>query len=93
MKTSLTMAVLFCCCSLAGCGGPISRTTPQWDVRFGDATRAAFAQQVINPDAGRDTRPVTGLDGQAAAAAQKRYQNSFAEPPVPPVFTIGIGSK
>ncbi|QBE63568.1 hypothetical protein [Pseudoduganella lutea] len=91
MKTSLTLAVI--CCALAGCGEAILRTTPQWDARFGDATRAAFARQVIHPDAGRDARPVNGLDGQAAAAAQKRYQNSFAEPPAPPVFTIGIGSK
>ena len=77
---------------LAGCGDPILRTTPQWDARFGDATRAAFAQQVINPAAAADTRPATGMDGQSAAAAQQRYQKSFVDPPpVPSVFTIGVG--
>ncbi|QGZ40632.1 hypothetical protein IP92_03518 [Pseudoduganella flava] len=77
---------------LAGCGNPIQRTTPHWDARFGDATRAAFAQQVINPAAAADPRPVTGTDGQSAAAAQQRYQKSYTDPaPVQGSFTIGIG--
>jgi hypothetical protein len=75
---------------LAGCA--VSRTTPRWDARFGDATRAAFAQQVINPAAAADTRPVTGTDGQSAAAAQQRYQKTYIDPPpVQNSFTIGIG--
>jgi hypothetical protein len=75
---------------LAGCA--VSRTTPRWDARFGDATRTAFAQQVINPAAAADTRPVTGTDGQSAAAAQQRYQKSYTDPvPLQGAFTIGIG--
>lgn len=89
MKTTLIMATMMC--ALSGCGEAILRTTPQWDARFGDATRAAFAQQVLNPGARRDTRPVNGLDGQSAAAAQLRYQKSFAAPaPAQSVFTIGV---
>ncbi|MBB3223780.1 hypothetical protein [Pseudoduganella umbonata] len=89
MKTLLIMATMVC--ALTGCGEAIMRTTPQWDARFGDATRAAFAQQVIHPGAGRDNRPVNGLDGHSAAAAQQRYQKSFAEPaPAQSVFTIGV---
>jgi len=76
---------------LAGCGTSALQTTPRWDARFGDATRALFAQQVLNPAAARDTRPVTGIDGHAAAASQQRYQKSFMEPPPPAnVFTIGV---
>lgn len=89
MKTFLITATMVG--ALSGCGEAIMRTTPQWDARFGDATRAAFAQQVIHPDAGRDNRPVNGLDGHSAAAAQQRYQKSFAEPPpAQSVFTIGV---
>lgn len=89
MKTSLIMATMIC--ALSGCGEAILRTTPQWDVRFGDATRAAFAKQVMNPNAGRDNRPANGLDGQSAAAAQQRYQKSFDAPqPAQSVFTIGV---
>lgn len=87
MKTSLIMATMLCV--LSGCAN--MRTTPQWDARFGDATRAAFAQQVIDPAAGRINRPVNGQDGQSAAAAQQNYQKSFAAPPpAQSVFTIGV---
>ncbi|WBS03284.1 hypothetical protein OU994_02945 [Pseudoduganella sp. SL102] len=89
MKTSLLMATMLA--ALSGCGEAIVRTTPQWDARFGDATRAAFARQVIDPGAGRDNRPANGLDGHSAAAAQQRYQKSFAAPqPAQSVFTIGV---
>lgn len=76
---------------VAGCGATASHTTPQYDARFGVAVRAAFAQQVMHPEAARDTRPVMGADGQSAAAAQQRYQKSFTEPPpAASVFTIGV---
>jgi hypothetical protein len=74
--------------ALGGCAG--SRTA-QWDSRFGDATRAAFAQQVLDPDAARHAPPEGNTDGQIAAAAQQRYQKSYTEPPPPgSVFTIGV---
>jgi hypothetical protein len=76
-------------CAVAGCAG--AGTTPRWDARFGDATRAAFAQQILHPEAARDTRPVTGADGQSAAAVQDRYLKSFSEaPPAQSPFTIGV---
>jgi hypothetical protein len=78
--------------ALAGCGEPILRTTPDWDARFGVATRTAFARQVINPAGAADTRPADGADGAAVLAAEQRYQKSFAEPPVAAqgAFTIGV---
>ena len=79
--------VVLLACLNAGC---VSRT-PRWDARFGDATRAAFAQQILHPEAARDGRPVSGIDGQAAVTAQQRYQKSFSEPPPPAsVFTSGV---
>lgn len=76
---------------LAGCATSTLHTTPRWDARFGEATRTLFAQQVLHPAAATDARPVDGIDGQAAAATQLRYQKSFAEPPAPAnVFTIGV---
>lgn len=79
---------------LAGTGcRAVPTTTPQWDDRFGDATRTAFARQVRDPDAARRHSTVDGIDGASAAAAQQRYQKSFAEKPDPaPAFTIGLGS-
>ncbi|AVR98957.1 hypothetical protein [Pseudoduganella armeniaca] len=80
-----TLALLAC----AGCAA-LPSTTPQWDARFGAATRAAFAQQVLNPDAARAHVTVDGIDGASAAQAQQRYRKSFAEPPAPATFTIGV---
>lgn len=67
-------------------------TTPQWDATFGETVRTAVAQQTLNPDASRDTDPVSGIDGAAGAAAITLYRESFTKPqPQPNVFTIGVG--
>lgn len=72
--------------TLTGCVSP----TPMLDEHFGDAVRAAKEQQILNPDAGRNTDPVAGLDGPAAKEAVDRYQDSFkAPPPVTNVINIG----
>lgn len=85
---SILLVLLAC----TGCRA-VPSTTPQWDDRFGDATRTAFARQVRDPDAARRHSTVDGMDGASAAAAHQRYQKSFAEKPDPaPTFTIGLGS-
>lgn len=56
-------------------------TTPQLDAVFGHAVREARSAQTLYPQASANTQPVLGLDGQAAAAAQQRYQASFQNPP------------
>jgi type IV pilus biogenesis protein CpaD/CtpE len=60
---------------LAGCA-----STPRADASFGDAVRAAVASQVANPEAVRNTSPVSGVDGRAARAAQERYEHSYKQP-------------
>lgn len=81
LATCLGIALLQACAA----------TTPDWDRRFGLATRATLAQQVLHPEAARNADPVAGMDGRAADAAQARYQKSFAEPkPQPASFTIGV---
>ena len=72
---------------LAAC----SATTPQWDAHFGDATRIAMARQIIAPAAARNADPVAGVDGRAAAQAQRNYQKSFAEPAPNNAAIIGAG--
>ncbi len=83
-KLTIVLVLLAC----AGCRA--MPTTPQWDARFGVATRAAFAQQVLHPDAAQAHTVADGIDGASAAAAQQRYRKSFAEPPAPAAFTIGV---
>ena len=74
-------------CLLGGC----AQTTPGWDAAFGETVRTAAAQQTLNPDASRNTDPVSGVDGRAAREAINRYQKSFVEKePQKNVFTIGV---
>jgi type IV pilus biogenesis protein CpaD/CtpE len=56
------------------------QTTPKWDRQFGDTVRANVAAQVLDPAAGANTNPATGIDGRAARATQARYEKSFANP-------------
>lgn len=84
----LLLAAPLCACS--------HTSTPQFDQRFGDASRHAYAQQVLDPDAGANRLPAHGLDGASARAVMLRYRAAFAEPqaqPVQPVqFMLGGGS-
>lgn len=67
-------------------------STPNYDKHFGEATRATFKQQIINPDAGNNTDPVAGIDGKAANEAIKNYQESFDKPErAQDTFNIGVG--
>lgn len=74
---------------LGGCAIP---ATPSYDAKFGEAVRQAQALQTLNPDAGKNTDPVTGIDGESGKAAIDRYQESFRTPPRSfEVFDIGGG--
>ena len=73
---------------IAGCA-----ETPRVDEHFGEAVRAATAQQIVNPDASLNKDPVAGIDGQAANSSIDRYHRSYQVPPPPVnVFTIGVGT-
>ncbi|MES2071434.1 MAG: pilus assembly protein [Pseudomonadota bacterium] len=70
-----------------------AQTTPRADAVFGDTVRVAVARQTMNPDASKNTDPVSGMDARAARDGLDRYHKSFKEPaPHPSVFTIGVGS-
>ena len=64
--------------------------TPNYDARFGDAVRAARISQTINPEAGKNPDPVSGIDGKAAHETILLYQGTFRKPP-PVVNVINIG--
>jgi hypothetical protein len=74
---------------LSGCAA----TSPHWDRHYGQAARAALAAQVLEPDAAGHAPPQGGIDARTARAAYQRYQRSYAEPPAPPAFTIGVSAK
>jgi hypothetical protein len=71
-------------------GGCAASTTPSYDTRFGNAVREARARMTLNPNAGANPDPITGMDGRSAREAVVRYQDSFKAPP-PVVNVINIG--
>lgn len=73
-KTALLMSLASW--AAAGC----VNTTPVWDSQFGQSVRMAVADQTLHPGATANRDPVAGIDGRAALGAQKRYENSFAQP-------------
>lgn len=71
---------------LAGC----APASPRLDAKFGDAVNTAKAQQIINPDASRNTNPVAGIDGQAANAIINNYHKSYEAPAPASSGVIGV---
>lgn len=86
---ALAVGVLAACAPLEQ--RPIGgASTPRYDATFGDAVRQARAAQTINPHAGQNADPVSGIDAQSARSSLERYRDSFKAPP--PTFEIlGIG--
>lgn len=66
--------------------------TPYLDSRFGHAVNTAKAMQTVNPQASRNTDPVTGLDGSSAKDTIDRYRDSF-KAPVETFEVLGTGSR
>lgn len=89
MKTFKIASILALAAALCACVEP----APRYEAEFGNATRATLNAQIINPNAGNNPDPVTGLDGRAARDAINNYQKSFAQPqPTENVFNIGVGT-
>lgn len=76
---------------LAAAGCATTSTTPHYEQHIGEAVRTAVAQQTINPDASKNTDPVTGLDGKAAGQTMENYDKSFKTPEKTPALSISVG--
>lgn len=88
MTKHITLACALATLGLTGCVA----TSPEWDARFGEATRGLTAQQVISPEASLNTNPVNGIDGKAANGAMDQYTKSFTRPTAQPELSLTGGS-
>ncbi len=89
MRNTITIACITGTCLLAACTAP----APRLEAGFGNAVRAAVAQQTLNPEASLNPDPVAGIDGATAKNTIDRYEASSKTPPPPVnVFNIGVGS-
>jgi hypothetical protein len=78
-------------CIAAGCAQPLTRL----EMDYGTSFKLAKFNQVLNPEAEKNLKPVTGLDGVAAEKSIDRYRKEFekAAPPATaiPASIIGMG--
>lgn len=88
MHKSTWLLGLLAAVTLSACAS----RTPYLDSRFGDAVNTAKAMQTINPQASRNTDPVTGLDGPSAKDSIDRYRDSF-KAPVQTFEVLGAGNR
>ena len=96
MKTTTTTLPrrLLCAAAFGALAGCAATTTPVLDSHFGESVALLKAQQIMYPDAYRNTNPVSGMDGKSGASAYQRYQKSFSAPePQTNVFAIGVGGR
>jgi hypothetical protein len=93
IRKLFTPAACLAALVLTACAEPRIGGNTLTDQTFGDAVRAAQAQQTINPNASQNPVAPQGMDGAAAKATIDRYGKSFETPPPPVnVYTIGVGS-
>ncbi len=85
-----TIAGIVALLMLQGCS-----SAPRFEKNFGASVRANLTAQTVDPRAGANTNPVSGIDGPAARAAHERYQRSFVYPDsatsTPLLNTLGGG--
>ena len=85
-----TIAIL---CVLAFATGLLASCAPsRVETDRGTAFKLQKVNQIANPDAGKDTKPVEGLDGQAAAAAVTKRQKEFEKQEKAPSYIFNLGN-
>lgn len=72
---------------LSGCAGP-----SRLDTDFGVSYNLAKENQILNPEAGTNLQPVSGMDGQAVQKVIDKYRKDFEKPPATPIYTLGVGT-
>jgi type IV pilus biogenesis protein CpaD/CtpE len=80
-----------CLCGLALMSTSCATLRNSQHAPMGEAVSLTMAQQVMNPAAGANRDPVSGVDGKSAKSSYDTYQKSFQAPqPQQNVFTIGV---
>jgi hypothetical protein len=82
-RTIEIAAVLAVVAFFSGCAGPEGnnpfRQETLLDMNWGRSVESARFNQMIDPDAGKNLRPVEGLSGVAAGYSVDKYEQSFKE--------------
>ncbi len=65
------------------------------DKNYGRSFKQARLNQILDPEAGKNLEPMTGLDGKAAQASIEKYRRAFESPheTAQPLVQIGTQGK
>ena len=87
-KYVIFTALLFVGISLTGC-----TYNSRLKEDYGSSHGLVIANQTLDPEAGKNLGPVTGVDGIAAEKTMGKYQKGFEKNEAPNIYTIGsVGS-
>ena len=87
-KTIAIIAILsFTAGLLISCAAPTRLETD-----YGTSYKLQKYNQIANPDAEKNLKPVEGLDGQAAAAAMTKRQKEFEKQDKAPSYIFNLGN-
>ncbi len=59
---------------ISACAGPT-----RVEKNFGKSYKQALTNQILDPKAGENLEPVTGMDGKAAQASIEKYRKGFEQ--------------
>jgi len=85
---SITTIVAFAL--IAGCGTVPNQQDTTLGKNWGRSFESAKYNQILDPDAGKNKKPVAGLDGQASEINSAKYREGFASETAPPSYNINI---
>jgi hypothetical protein len=63
------------------------------DRDYGRSVKQFQSNQVLDPEAGKNLEPVTGLDGEAARVSIEKYRESFKTPQEAPQPLVQTGTQ
>ncbi len=87
-KTIAIIAILsFTAGLLISCAAPTRLETD-----YGTSYKLQKYNQIANPDAEKNLKPVEGLDGQAAAAAMTKRHKEFEKQEKAPSYIFNLGT-
>ena len=89
-RTIQTTLVAAAVAMVFGCSSGAFKKDTLMDHNWGKSQETARYQQISNPDAGKDTEPVVGLDGDAAERNLNRYRKSFEKTDTKTVYNIDV---
>lgn len=76
-KKHIPLPALLLALAVAGCTNPPTLT----DEFRGTSYALALNSQILDPEAGKDLRPVEGVDGETGKRIVERYHKGFEQEP------------